>query len=85
MNPTRQRRILWARRGALVLAGLAILLGLLFAVLIEFAQHSVPPDADIGFWGGLVGRTVLLWGGGGLFFGALLGMYASMIWPDDTV
>jgi ABC-type multidrug transport system permease subunit len=83
-NPTRQRRIRWAIRGALVLAAIAIVLGGLFNVLIAFALGTVPPDSGPGFWALFLLRSSLAWGGGALFFGAPLGFFASMIWRDDA-
>lgn len=86
MNPeqTRRRRIRWAVRGALVLAALAIVLGGLFNVLIAIALGTVPPGSGPGYWILFLLRSSLAWGGGALFFGALLGMFASMIWRDDS-
>jgi hypothetical protein len=82
-DPTRQRRIRWGLRGALTLAALAIVLGGLFNVLITLFQGAAPADAGVGYWAGLLLLSSLAWGGGGLFFGSLLGVYASMIWRDD--
>lgn len=81
LSSARLRR--WAGRGALILAGLAIVLGGLFTCLIAVAQQNLPREA-IG-WLPLLARTVLIWGGGGLFFGAILGAYASLIWRDPDV
>ncbi|NTU80826.1 MAG: ABC transporter ATP-binding protein [Chloroflexales bacterium] len=81
---TRRRRIRWGVRGALTLAALAIMLGGLFNVLITIFEGAVPPDAGVGYWAGLLLWSSLVWGGGGLFFGTLLGVYASMIWRDDS-
>lgn len=83
-DATRRRRIRWAVRGALVLAALAIVLGGIFNVLIALALRDIPPGAGFGFWAGFLLRSSLAWGGGALFFGAVLGMFASMIWRDDS-
>lgn len=83
-NPTLRRRRRWAVRGALALAAFATLIGSLFNILIGYALREIPPDADLAFWLGLLLRTALSWGAGGLFFGAILGVFASMIWRDDT-
>jgi hypothetical protein len=83
-DPTTRRRVRWAIRGALVLAALAIVLGLTFNILIAIALREIPPGAGIGFWAIFLLRGALAWGGGALFFGAVLGMFASMIWKDDS-
>lgn len=83
MDRTQRRRVRWAVRGALILAALAILLGGLFNVLIALFTRDVPANAGVGFWALFLLLSSLAWGGGGLFFGALLGMFASMIWRDD--
>lgn len=83
-DATRRRRIRWAIRGALVLAVVAIVLGGIFNVLIAIALREIPPGAGIGFWTLFLLRSSLAWGGGALFFGAVLGMFASMIWRDDS-
>ncbi|NNJ10525.1 ABC transporter ATP-binding protein [Chloroflexales bacterium ZM16-3] len=83
MNPSSQRLRHWATRGALVLAAVAIFLGAIFTVVITMAEGALPTDAA--GWSIMLVRTVLIWGGGGLFFGAILGMYASMIWRDPDV
>ncbi len=85
LNPTLRRRLRWAFRGALALATFAILIGTLFNVLVGYAIGAIPADAGAAFWGWFVLRSALAWGGGGLFFGAVLGTFASMIWRDDTV
>ncbi len=82
-DPTRRRRIRWAVGGALILAAVAILLGGVFNVVIAIALRSVPADAGFGYWALFLLRSSLAWGGGALFFGALLGMFASMIWRGD--
>ena len=69
--------------GALILAAVAILLGGVFNVVIAIALRSVPADAGFGSWALFLLRSSLAWGGGALFFGALLGMFASMIWRGD--
>ncbi len=84
MEATRRRRVRWAVRGALVLAALAILLGGMFNVLIALFQGEPPAGAGFGYWSVFLLRSSLAWGGGGLFFGALLGIFASMIWRDDS-
>lgn len=83
-DPTLRRRIRWAVRGALTLALVAIVLGTLFNVLIAGAVGDIPPDAGLGFWAWFLLGGALAWGGGALFFGAVLGVFASMIWRDDT-
>lgn len=83
-DATRRRRIRWAVRGALVLAAVAIVLGGIFNVLVAIALKEIPPGAGIGFWAVFMIRSSLAWGGGALFFGAVLGMFASMIWRDDS-
>ena len=83
MERTRQRRVRWALRGALILAALAILLGGLFNVLIALFIRAIPPGAGVGFWALFLLRSSLVWGAGGLFFGSVLGMFASMILRDQ--
>lgn len=83
-DATRRRRIRWAVRGALVLAAVAIVLGGIFNVLVAIALKEIPPGAGIDFWAVFMIRSSLAWGGGALFFGAVLGMFASMIWRDDS-
>lgn len=83
MDATRRRRIRWAVRGALALAALAIVLGGMFNVLIALFTGEPPAGAGPGYWAVFLLRSSLAWGGGALFFGALLGMFASMIWRDD--
>lgn len=84
-DPTLRRRIRWAVRGALSFAVFAILVGGLFNVLVAYALGEIPADAGPGFWAIFLLRSALAWGGGALFFGAILGTFASMIWRDDTV
>lgn len=81
-NPTRQRRIRWGVRGALVLAALSIVLGGLFNVMFVIGAREIPPEAGFGFWAWLLLRSSLAWGLGAVPFGAALGVFASMIWPD---
>lgn len=83
MNPSRQRLIMWATRGALILAALAILLGALFTILVALAEGVLPIGARE--WASMVLGIVMLWGIGGIFFGAILGTYACMIWRDPDV
>ncbi|NTW00400.1 MAG: ABC transporter ATP-binding protein [Oscillochloris sp.] len=83
MNPSRQRLTHWATRGALILATIAIVLGAIFTALISIADGSAP--TTVLNWVGLFIRAALIWGSGGLFFGAILGMFASMIWRDAEV
>ncbi|MEI7645386.1 MAG: ABC transporter ATP-binding protein [Chloroflexales bacterium] len=80
MNPSRARLIHWATYGALILAALAIALGTLFTILVAVAEQVLPTSAQD--WATMALGIVLLWGGGGLFFGAILGTYACMIWRD---
>jgi hypothetical protein len=85
MDPTLfQRRVRWAIRGALTLALLGIFFGTMFIVLITIAAGDVPDNAGAGFWIRLLLLNGLLWGVGALPFGAALGMFASMIWRDET-
>jgi hypothetical protein len=83
MNRSSRRLRRWAAWGACILAAVAVLLGALFTVVIRMAEGALPADAA--GWSAMLIRTVLIWGGGGLFFGAILGMYASMIWRDPDV
>ncbi|MEI8307860.1 MAG: ABC transporter ATP-binding protein [Chloroflexales bacterium] len=83
MNPSRQRLIKWATRGALILAALAIFLGAIFTILVAVAEDVLPVSAFE--WARMMLGVVVLWGGGGLFFGAILGTYACMIWRDPHV
>lgn len=84
MNPTIRRRLRWALWGAAILAILAIVLGGLFTVLIALAEDNPAAGSGFAYWSGLLLRSLLLWGLGALPFGAALGMFASMIWPDDN-
>jgi hypothetical protein len=84
-NPTIRRRLRWAVRGALALAALSIVLGTIFNILIAIALNDIPPRAGLGFWAWFLLGGALAWGGGALFFGAVLGLFASMIWRDDTL
>ncbi len=82
MEELRLRR--WVVRGALILAGLSIFFGLLFSVFIAIVLNQTPAEGVLAFWLRLLGTTALLWGGGGAFFGSILGAFASMIWkPRD--
>ncbi|MFQ3661474.1 MAG: ABC transporter ATP-binding protein [Chloroflexaceae bacterium] len=83
LDPTLRRRLRWAFRGALALASFAILIGTLFNVLVGYALGEIPPEAGVAFWARFLLRSALAWGGGGLFFGAVLGTFASMIWRDS--
>lgn len=83
MNPTIRRRLRWAMSGALILAGLAIVLGGFATVVIAMAEGSISASAGASFWLAMLLRVLLLWGLGALPFGAALGFYASMIWRDD--
>ncbi|MFV9503944.1 MAG: ABC transporter ATP-binding protein [Oscillochloridaceae bacterium umkhey_bin13] len=82
-NPTRQRRIRWGLRGALVLAALSIVLGTMFNLIIAIASREVPAEAGLGFWAWFLLQSALAWGLGAVPFGAALGVFASMIWRDD--
>ncbi|GAB4424695.1 MAG: hypothetical protein OHK0015_03870 [Chloroflexi bacterium OHK40] len=82
-DPTRRRRRQWALRGALILAALAILLGTTFNVLVAVAIGEATTDSGTAYWAWLLLRSVVLWGVGALPFGAILGVFASMIWRDD--
>jgi hypothetical protein len=83
MNPaTQQRRVRWAVRGALILALCSLFFGTLFIVLISIAAGDVPPNAGVGFWAWLLLWNGVLWSVGAMPFGAILGMYASMIWRE---
>lgn len=68
-----------------MLAAVAIVLGTIFNVLIAIALGDIPPGAGFGFWALFLLGGALAWGGGALFFGAVLGVFASMIWRDDTL
>jgi hypothetical protein len=83
MSTTTRRRLRWALRGALILAGLAILLGGLFTALIGLAERRVAPDAGLNAWVGLLLPATLIWGAGALPFGAALGFFAALIWRDE--
>jgi hypothetical protein len=83
MNPSRQRLTRWAARGAIILAALAVLLGAVFTVFVASVEQALPDNA-IG-WLKMTLGIAFLWGGGGLFFGAILGVYACMIWRDPDV
>ncbi|MBX0327567.1 ABC transporter ATP-binding protein [Oscillochloris sp. ZM17-4] len=83
MNPSAQRLKRWAFRGALILAAVAIAFGALFTIMVAILEQALPTDAQ--GWLRMGASIVLLWGLGGLFFGAILGMYASMIWRDPGV
>jgi hypothetical protein len=84
MNQSQRRRLRWAVRGALIFAAMAIFFGEMFTIVITAAEGRVP-WSDRAAWAALVISTMLIWGGGGLFFGAILGLYASMIWRDPYV
>lgn len=84
LDPTLRRRIRWAICGALSLAVFAILVGSLFNTMIALALGAIPAGAGPGFWIPFLLRAALAWGGGALFFGAVLGTFASMIWRDDS-
>jgi ABC-type multidrug transport system fused ATPase/permease subunit len=83
MTSTMRRRLRWALRGALVLGAAALLLGTLFTVVIVSAMGSAGDDTTGSFWLLTLAWTWLVWGVGGLFFGAVLGTFASMIWRDE--
>jgi hypothetical protein len=83
MNPSRARLIRWATRGAIILAGISTFLGAVFTIFVAVVEQALPIGATD--WAIMVLSVVLLWGGGGLFFGAILGVYACMIWRDPDV
>ena len=70
------------RNGALILSGVSVVFGCMFAILIALFEGAAPSDGALGYWLWLIGSTIVIWGFGGVFFGAILGLYASMIWPD---
>lgn len=82
MNHATRRLRRWAFRGALILAAIAIVLGQFFTIVITMAVAQLPSDSA--GWISLIIRTAVLWGVGGLFFGSILGMYASLIWRDPA-
>lgn len=84
MRSIRSRRLRWAIWGAIILALVSIVLGGLFTALVALAERSLPPEAGAGEWAGLILRAALLWGLGALPFGAILGMFASLIWRDES-
>lgn len=84
MNPSRERLVRWARRGALIFAAFAAIVGTIFNVMIALALGEVGPDTSLTVWFWFVFRSALLWGVGALFFGALLGVSAAMIWRDGA-
>jgi hypothetical protein len=83
MNPSRERLIRWATRGALILAAVSAIFGALFTLFVAVVEQALPVSALD--WAIMLLGIVLLWGGGGLFFGAILGVYACMIWRDPDV
>lgn len=83
-NPTRRRRVRWAVRGALILAAVAVVLGSIFNVVIAIALGELSAQTGPLDWAWFLLRGAVAWGGGALFFGAILGMFASMIWRDDS-
>jgi hypothetical protein len=83
MNPSRERLIRWATRGALILAGVSTFFGALFTFFVALVEQALPISPA--GWAMMLIGIVLLWGGGGLFFGAILGIYACMIWRDPNV
>jgi polyferredoxin len=84
MRAIRNRGLRWSIWGAIILALLSIVLGGLFTALIALAEQIVPPDAGAGYWAALLLRSTLIWGIGALPFGAILGMFASLIWRDEA-
>jgi hypothetical protein len=84
MNPSRKRLTRWALRGALILAAFAATVGTIFNVMIALALGEIAPGAGLAFWLWFLLRSAVLWGAGALFFGALLGIFAGMIWRDDS-
>ena len=86
MNPQqeRARRIFWAKRGAVILALVSFVLGFIFSAFVALVTEAPPANGALGYWLGVVLFTVVLWGGGGAFFGAILGAFASMIWKPNN-
>jgi hypothetical protein len=84
MNPSRERLARWARRGALIFAAFAAVVGTIFNLVIALALREIGPATGLAVWFWLILRSALLWGAGALFFGALLGVCAAMIWRDDS-
>ena len=84
MNPSRERLTRWARRGALIFAAFAAVVGTIFNAVIAVALREIGPATGLTVWFWFVLRSALLWGLGALFFGALLGVCAAMIWPHDS-
>jgi hypothetical protein len=78
MNDIRARR--WVTRGALIMALLSIFFGLLFNSFMTVVLNEVPAEGALLHWLRVIGITILAWGVGGAFFGAILGAFASMIW-----
>jgi hypothetical protein len=84
MNPSRERLTRWAMRGALSFAAFAAIVGTIFNVVIALALREVGPHTSLAVWFWFILRSALLWGGGAMFFGALLGICAAMIWRDGS-
>jgi hypothetical protein len=78
MDDPRARR--WVTRGAIILALLSAFFGLLFNCFMAIVLNETPADGALLFWLRLIALTIGVWGGGGAFFGAILGAFASMIW-----
>ncbi|NJM08494.1 ABC transporter ATP-binding protein [Candidatus Gracilibacteria bacterium] len=79
-----QRQIRFAVRGAIILAIGSILLGIGIRTLVIVGMEMAPAQGLIAYWLVVLLSTALIWGIGGAFFGAILGMFAALIWREDV-
>jgi NO-binding membrane sensor protein with MHYT domain len=78
-----KRQLRFALRGAMVLAIGAILLGIGIRTLVVVGMDMVPTEGVVLYWLVVLLSTALVWGIGGAFFGAILGIFAALIWRED--
>jgi NO-binding membrane sensor protein with MHYT domain len=78
-----KRQIRFAMRGALILAIGSILLGIGIRTLVIVGMAMAPQQGIVVYWLVVLFTTALVWGIGGAFFGAILGMFAALIWREE--
>ncbi len=82
-NLSRTRR--WALGGALVGAAAALILGGTFLIVVTLFDPSIQAHT-FDLWASRLGFGLLAWGIFGATMGAIIGIFASMIWRahDDS-
>lgn len=80
---TKRIRRRWARGGAWVGAGAAVVLGWIFTLFLTLIDPEFRPPPEFIPWAVLLIVTGVLWGLVGAVLGAIMGVFASMLWVRE--